>query len=255
MWEIYDSLINELPEDIRVQEVNIGFSWTTVTLSNGNVGIAMTTDVQTVKRTVTDFSGMGLREAAGCIKSWNFIEATVAMAAINAWYNSPGRMEMLKAGQQNEDFCTFGYELKEKNVVMVGRMRTGDSRLEEAGKLTVLEREPKEGTYPDSACEYVIPDSDMVIITGSAFINKTMPRLLQLANAGSRKKTVIVTGPTTPMAPQLLEFGIDRIAGLVITAGREMISFASNDMWGPPYDMGKRFCIDNRKRCKDGIEI
>lgn len=246
MWELYDRLLEGLPSNLFIEDVNIGSHWTAVTLSNGNVGIAMTTNVQTVRRDVNDFRGMNLQEAAAYIKSWNFMEATVGMAAINSWYNSCERMEELQCRQNDTKFCTFDYNLTGKNVVMVGQMRNCDGHLEEAAGLIVLEREPKEGTYPDTACEFVIPESDFVIITGSAFINKSMPRLLQLAGEGSRKRTVIVTGPSVPMAEQLLEFGINRLTGMVVSARSQMVSFAKNSVAGPPYDMGERFSLDRK---------
>ena len=60
-----------------------------------------------------------------------------------------------------------------------------------------------EGDYPDSACEYLLPDMDYVFISGSAFVNKTMPRLLTLA---SNAHTVVL-GPSTPASPALLHAG------------------------------------------------
>lgn len=244
MWEIYDKLTEGLTSDIFVRNVSVGSAWTAVTLSNGNVGIAMTTDVQTVGRTAPGFTGMSLKEAAAYIKSWNFLEASIAAAAINAWYNSPERLEKTGGRQADKRFCTFGFDVKNKNVVMVGRMRSEGSGLEEAKSLIVLERDAKEGTYPDSACEYVIPDSDMVIITGSALINKTLPRLLQLANMPGKKRTVILTGPSVPMSEELLRFGIDRLAGLVVTDGEAMVRFAAGNLPGPPYETGERFCLN-----------
>ena len=293
MWELYDKLIYGLPESVYIKDVIIGPKWTAVRLSTGHVGIAMTTAVETVRRRVSDFTGMSLKAAAGYIKSWNFIEASVAMAAINAWYNTTERMEMLNSRQPDDRFCTFDYDLSDKNVVMVGRMRNRDSYLAEAKSLIILERDAKAGTYPDSACEYVIPESDLVIITGSALINKTMPRLLQLAGGGGSKvctggmansdradnaressriadssrldnactggiansdstsgdsmRPVIVTGPTVPMAEQLLPLGIERLAGLVVTDPERMLDFAERGISGPPYDMGERFYLDRKR--------
>ena len=77
----------------------------------------------------------------------------------------------------------------------------------------ILEREPKSGDYPDSACEYLLPECDLVVITGSAAINKTLPRLLEL----SRNAEVVLTGPTVSCCPALRELGIHRLSGRVIT--------------------------------------
>ena len=52
-----------------------------------------------------------------------------------------------------------------------------------------------------------------MIITGSAAINKTMPRLLEL----SRNAEIILTGPTVTCCPELLALGISRLSGRVVT--------------------------------------
>lgn len=253
MWEIYDRLIADIEPGTGVKSVNVGVNWTAVTAQNGNIGLAMTTNVQTIKRTVGGFEGMELRTLAELVKSWNFIEASIGMAAINAWYNSPKRRESLGAQQPADEYCDCGFETKGKNIVMVGRMRNADNRFREAASLKILEREAKEGTYPDSACEYLIPQSDMVIITGSAFVNKTMPRLLELANDGQiatepekrrKGRTIIITGPSAPMCPEIMDFGIDRIAGMVVTKRDAMEAFVSDGMRGTPYTMGEKYCLD-----------
>ena len=59
----------------------------------------------------------------------------------------------------------------------------------------------------------------MVIITGSAAINKTLPRLLEL----SRGAQVILTGPSVSCCPALTELGIDRLNGRVITRPEPML--------------------------------
>ena len=88
-----------------------------------------------------------------------------------------------------------------KRVGMIGHM-IGHSNitaelLAPAAKLWIMDREEKPGAYPDSAAEFFLPDCDVVIITGSAAINKTLPRLLEL----SRRAQVILTGPSVSCCP------------------------------------------------------
>ena len=45
-------------------------------------------------------------------------------------------------------------------------------------RLSILERDPVLGDYPDSACEYILPEQDYVFITGMTLVNKTLPHLL-----------------------------------------------------------------------------
>ena len=65
---------------------------------------------------------------------------------------------------------------------------------------------------PDPACEYVLPKSDYTFITGVTIINKTAPRLLDLA----ANATTVFVGPSVVMAPFLFRWGVDMLAGSVV---------------------------------------
>ena len=95
MWEIYDRLIARIPDDVFAEEMVCGTTWTAVRSSLGTVGLAMTTPVQTRPSIGCEIVGKSLRDVALLIKSWNFIDAGIGMAAINAWYNSIQRMNEL----------------------------------------------------------------------------------------------------------------------------------------------------------------
>ena len=102
---------------------------------------------------------------------------------------------------------------------MVGQSHITADLLAPAEKLWIMDREEKPGAYPDSAAEFFLPQCDLVVITGSAAINKTLPRLLEL----SRDAEVILTGPSVSCCPALLELGIDRLNGRVITDPEPML--------------------------------
>jgi len=51
-----------------------------------------------------------------------------------------------------------------------------------------------------------------VIMTATTIINKSVNRLLELA----KNAFVIMVGPSTPMIEELLDFGIDVLAGLKV---------------------------------------
>lgn len=240
MWELYDKLINAIPDNLTLKNVAVGLTWTVAVSSEGGMGLAMTTDAQTVPQSQHNFENMPLKEVAQLVKSWNFIEAGIGMAAVNSWYNSEKRLDELSSRQGDSRFCTFDIDLKYKTVAMVGHMRHPENTFSEVKDFYILERSPRSGDFPDSACEYILPKSDIVIITGSAFVNKTMPRLLEL----SKNADVIITGPSTPMFPELFSFGAKRIAGLVVTKQEQMQKYAASGQFGPPYALGERYFID-----------
>lgn len=184
--------------------------------------------------------GMTLRDAALLVKAWDFTEASIGMAAINAYYNTKRRIEELDLYQKQEGHSTFGMDVAGKNIVMIGALKSR-SVLEAAGAhVTVLEREDKPNTLPDTAAEYVIPGCDILVITASAFINKTIPRLLELGSGAQ----IVVTGPSAPMSPNLLEFGIRRVTGLVITDTIGAPDFVARGGKQQPYILGEKFCIE-----------
>ena len=124
-------------------------------------------------------------------------------------------------------------------VGIVGHMHGPAGLREKAREVYVLERSPQPGDYPDSACELLLPRCDLVIITGSSLINKTLPRLLSLCpNAYT-----ILTGPSVPLCPALLDFGIDRLSGLVVTQREAMTAHVCQSIPGNPYSLGRGFLL------------
>lgn len=240
-WKLYDELIEGTDPEIRVDEVICGQTWTALKNDAGGVGISMTTPGETRPRTGIDYKGMRLREAAELLKSWNFLEASIGMAAVNSFYNTEERLENSGWEQRDRRFCTFDLSLGGKTVGMVGHLRHNGEIFKDVSRLYIMEMNPLEGDYPASACEELIPECDIVLITGSAFTNKTLPRLLELA----KKAFTIITGPSTPMSEAFLrEFDVQRMAGFIPTEKDLLWKLVAAGCNKPPYEYGKRFYID-----------
>lgn len=217
MWLLYDELIAAVPGDLRVTEVIAGLSWFAVSASNGCTGMAMTP--REGNKTIPlagKLVGRRLREVAQSLKSWNNYEAALGLAAVNAHFNAPEKVASLSGRPVRRHaranlFDHMQKQLKGKKVAVVGHFR-GLEKLAQTCRLSILERFPLPGDYPDPACEYILPGQDYVFITGTTLINKTLPRLLQL----SRKAFVSVVGPSTPLTPILFKHGVDIAAGTVV---------------------------------------
>ena len=156
--------------------------------------------------------GLPLPEAGRAVLSWNMEEASEALAAVNAWYNAPDCPYT-----DPESRTLDGIDTRGRTVGMIGMMIGHSNMTEEsfadAKRLYIMDREEKPGAMPDSAAEFYLPLCDLVIITGSAAINKSLPRLLEL----SRNAQVILAGPSVSCCPALLQLGIDRLHGRIIT--------------------------------------
>ncbi len=218
----YDILLREQPDkDLRVERIVRGVSWTAALLHNGQVGIAMHTPGETRPRMFPTLEGLDAGEAARAALSWNFEEAGEGMAVLNACFNTEERLEAL--GCRYTASSLEGVDLTAKKVCLVGHLvhhgGLTEQMLSAAKEVVILEREPKPGDYPDCACEYLLPGCDVALITGSAAVNKTMPRLLELAK-GAR---IVLTGPTVPLCPRLLDLGIQRLNGSVVLDGEGLL--------------------------------
>lgn len=210
MWDIYDRLINEIPDDLNayVDFIHIGDTRTIVTAGQYR-GVATTVNEQ--DRPIPELSclrGMPLKDVARMCKSWNFIEATVGTAALNAYLSSGHNLDRLPCSEADSVFDDYKKNACGKKIAIIGHFLQLERFFSES-QLYVLERKPEPGDYPDSACEYILPEADYTFITGTAFINKTLPRLLQLSRYS------VILGPSTPVSSILFEYGAKEINGFI----------------------------------------
>jgi len=222
MWEIYDDLINGIPENFIVDDLITGKGNSYVRSGKGS-GVANFRACETRLPMVTkNLIGAPLREAAACIKSWNFVEASVGVAAINAYYNNPEVAR--KNGVEFSDskwtedrifdpFIMSQNEIKNKKVAVVGHFPYLENLFDPICDLSIIEWEPQDGDYPISAYEYLLPECDYVYLTCRCVIDKTLPRILELSKNAKR---ITMVGPGTPLAPVLFDYGIDDLSGFMI---------------------------------------
>ena len=226
-WHLYDRLIEGIPEGVLVRDYALGLSWSYVEAESA-MGVAYTCRGGARKATEErDLRGRPLREMAQLAKSWHYEEATLGVAALNAWYGQPALVDALGAVYDEPVELPDGtihkmdaFELlrplieatPDAKVVVIGHFPHVD-RIAEYANLTVLERNCRTDLdTPDPACEFVLPEADFVFQTGVTLENKTAPRLLELA----RDAYVTLVGPSVVMAPALFGFGVDMLAGSIV---------------------------------------
>ena len=238
-FALYEALASGVDSDAPVSSLALGEYWAMVE-SDGGLGLAMATPGDSIPPLHPGgLCGLPLSEAAKAAASWNLTEASFGLAAANAFYNTPARLTALDAYEPFENYSTVGIDLRGMTVGIIGHMNGPKGLRELAKEVYVIERAPKPGDYPDAACGWILPRCDLVLITGSSLINKTLPHLLEL----SRNAVTIVTGPSVPMCPALLDFGIDRLAGLVVTERAEMAAHVRENRRGNPYGCGRSFLL------------
>jgi uncharacterized protein (DUF4213/DUF364 family) len=223
MWEIYDRLIEGIPDSWITEEIVRGSAFAYVK-SRGGIGIAgLVNHDYRMPAYTKNMEGLPLKEVAECVRSWNFYEASIGLAAINAYYNNPeiARQSGVAVGDSMhvedriyDPFIMSQNEIRGKKVAVIGHFPFIETLFEPICDMKIIAGEiPLEGDYPPSAAEYILPESDYIYIGSSCFVEKTLSRFLSLSK-NARKVTIV--GPSTTLAPLLFEYGIDDLSGYVI---------------------------------------
>lgn len=217
-FSLYDDLIDSIPSYLVVRQAVLGASWAVVTTDEG-AGVSMRLDtVSRPSELPENLSALSLRALASAAKSWNLADASLGVAAINAFYNSAAGVEKSFGPipdpasfprDQADPFQRYRALAQGLRVAAIGHFSALDTHIAPVCDLAIIEQHPRPGDYPDSAAEYLLGERDLVFITGCTLANKTLPRLLEL----SRGAFVVLVGPSTTMAPQLFEYGVMSLSG------------------------------------------
>jgi uncharacterized protein (DUF4213/DUF364 family) len=210
---IIDALLTSLGSDAPVRDVRVCAFWTAVVLDDGRCGLASTLrpeEPQCAGHTppvpraghLLECSALKLAQYA---KSESLLEASIGMAAINALLE----VDESRCVELNAEEVILKHGAG-KNVAIVGRFPFIPRVREVAKKLWVLEKRPVEGDLPAEVAAEVLPQADVVGITGTSLINHTFEGLVKLCRPDA---LVIVLGPTAPLSPVLFDYGVDVVSG------------------------------------------
>jgi uncharacterized protein (DUF4213/DUF364 family) len=100
-----------------------------------------------------------------------------------------------------------------KKAVLIGHFPFVEKIKSEFRELHVLDLNPVGEDLPASLAPQLLPEADLVAITGMTFINHTLPELLNLCRPNAY---VIVLGPSTPLTPILEDYGVNLLAGSIV---------------------------------------
>ncbi len=215
------SLINEilttLP-DGTVQEVRVGAFWTAVVVEISGkqcCGLASTLRnddhhhgggpaVPDAGR-LMEYSARKLTDLA---HSKRPMEAAIGMATINALL--PPLEEQWVVLNAEAVIAQHGVG---KQVALVGHFPFIPRLREQVGTLWVLEQRPRDEDLPAETASDILPQADVVAITGTTLINHTFEGLMALCRP---EALVLVLGPSTPLSPVLFDHGVHLLSGAVV---------------------------------------
>jgi uncharacterized protein (DUF4213/DUF364 family) len=205
---ILDDLLASLDDDAPIRDVRVCVHWTAVLSRRCGLASSLTDDSPHAHRQVRDagrLHGLTACELAQRVKSDYVLEASIGMAAINSLLHvDESRCVELNAGRFLEE------RGRGKQVALVGHFPFIPQLRAAAGRLWVLEQRPAPGEFPADAAPEIIPQADVVAITGTTLINGTFDGLIRLCRPGA---LVLVLGPSTPLSPVLFDYGVDVISG------------------------------------------
>jgi uncharacterized protein len=223
-------------DEIVVERVVVGLFFTGVKLTNGSTG-SCATPIKTIPEAVCcPSSAMAMpfpgklagRRAADLARealSGHGIRRAVGIATVNAladccWQRRPHPDVELRPGVDAFDATEIR---KSDKVVVVGAFVPFLKELKRRGQaFLVLEQDSatlKADELPffrpaEQAAE-IVPEADVVLITGSTLVNNTLEDLLALARPETR---VTIVGPTVGMLPDaFLARGADVLGCVKIT--------------------------------------
>jgi len=205
---ILDELLAKMESDAAVRSILVGAHWTAVCSRRCGLASTMLGEKPHGQEVVRDVGGLHLksaRELAEYARSEIPLEASIGLAAINSLIEvDPANAVELNAEE------VLAKSVRGKNMAMVGHFPFIRKLQQTAKNLWVIEQHPSEGEYPASAAADLIPQADVVALTGSALINHTLDGLLALCPP---EALVLVLGPTTPLSKVLFDHGATIISG------------------------------------------
>jgi hypothetical protein len=219
MSSIFDKLLAALPANTALQDIRIGAFWTAVvveTAGQRRCGLAASlrgfshhhhSGGPAVKEAghLLDHSPLAL---AGLVQSPSLMEASVGMAAVNALL--PVREEWWVEINAEQVIARHGAG---KRVAVVGHFPFINRLKDTVGQLWVLEQEPQGDDLPAEAAPEILPQADIVAITGTSLTNHTFDSLMALRQPNA---LVLLLGPSTPLSPVMFEQGVHLLSGAVV---------------------------------------
>jgi uncharacterized protein (DUF4213/DUF364 family) len=212
-------LLAALPGDAPVLRVCMGAFWTAVVVERAGrprCGLASTLrggDNHQHGRSSLVAAAGSLHQRSGhelaeLLLSESTLEASIGMAAVNALL--PVDENACSELNAEEMIVEWGAG---RQVAVVGHFPFIPHLREVVGELWVLEQRPRPDDLPAEAAAKVIPQADVVAITGTSLINHTFEGLVRLCRP---EAFVLVLGPSTPLSPLLFHYGVHALSGTVV---------------------------------------
>ena len=152
--------------------------------------------------------GKSARDLANWLLEDELMKAGIGMAALNSVLEiDQSALVEVNAKQIIADRSAG------KNLMVVGHFPFVKELQAKVRNLWVMEKKPHEEDLSEEEGYQILPEADVVAITGSSLINRTFERIMASCKLGSFK---VMLGPSTPLSPILFDCGLDVIGGALV---------------------------------------
>lgn len=224
-----DLLLASLPAAAgaaELMDVRLGPFWTVVRTSLGT-GMASTMARETEPHEslpVRWAGGLRLRtplELAELARSSSAAEAAIGLATVNAL--------LPRAAGLVHDENAFKVLVERgagRRVAMIGRFPFADRLRAHCRALWVFELGSRRRAedFSEGHMASLLPEAEVVAITATTLVNHTLTGILDRLRPEALR---VLLGPSTPLAPALLERGLDVLCGSVVTDPEAVLRAAS----------------------------
>jgi uncharacterized protein len=206
-------------------DVCIGVHWTLVTLEIAGAiraGLASTLSgsgeghTHGTRAPISDAGQLlawPIPELAALVQSDSLLEASVGMATVNALLEVD--MSLCREINAADIIAERGAGQK---VAVVGHFPFVSQLRAVADTLWVLELTPGPDDLPAARASELLPQADVVALTGTSLLNKTFDELIALCRDDA---FVVVLGATTPLSPLFFRYGVNAVSGTIIEDWRK----------------------------------
>ena len=205
-------LLAELKNDAPVRQVLVGAYWTAVVLDTDppRCGLASTLhgenhDAGPSVRRPGHLCEYSAQELARWLHGPRILEASIGMGAVNALLDvNETRCTELNAEELILERGTG------RRVAIIGHFPFIERVRGAARECWVLELRPRPGELAADQARQVLPQADVVAMTGTSLLNHTFDGLMALCRP---EAFVVLLGASAPLLPVLFDRGVDAISG------------------------------------------
>ncbi len=212
--------VAERAERATSRDLRIGGHWTAVTIEvDGEIRGGLSSTLSGGGDDHHHGGGPPVRDAGRLLdyavpdllalaRSESLLEASVGFATLNAL------LEVNEAACREVNAADVIAERGAgKSIAVVGHFPFVRDLREVAEQVWVLELHPREGDIPAARAGDVLPQADVVALTGTSLLNHTFDDLIAHCHP---RAFVVVLGGTTPLSPVLFGYGVDAVAGTLL---------------------------------------